>query len=104
MSLRENEKTLYGGNVSQPCIIISYNSTVLQNANLMEFNGEKRLQYYRRTYRIITGAATDQDLKLAILISCHTHIMAQNKPELGVLETHERPSTVLSIQLWYCSC
>ena len=82
MKLREAEKLLYGGNAAQPKIIISDNSKVLQNACLMEFNGETRLMYNNRTHRIVTGVASARDLSLTILVSCHTHIIGQAKRNL----------------------
>ena len=78
MTIREQEKNLYGNN-TQPRLIISDNSKVLQNACLREFNGESRLEYHQRTYRIVTGNATEKDLLLSIMVSCHTHIIGQSK-------------------------
>ena len=61
MTIREQEKKLYGKN-TQPRLIITDNSNVLQNACLQEFNGESRLAHHQRTYRIVSGNASEIDL------------------------------------------
>ena len=86
LKFRESEKLLYGaGNLSQPRIIVTDNSTVLQNACLQEFNGESRTDYYNRTYRIVHGTASNRDLQLTLLLSCHTHIIGQVKRKVSKL-------------------
>ena len=56
----------------------------------MEFNGEDRLTYLNRTFRIVNGEATGNDLALSLLLSCHTHIIAQVKRQVSANDKSQK--------------
>ena len=76
MCMREKEKRICGNN-AQPRLIVTDNSNVLQNACLLEFNGESRGEYLERMFRIINGS--EEDSGKSFIFSCSPHILNQVK-------------------------
>ena len=60
-------------------MIITDNSLAMILACLHEFNNETLHQYLERTFRIIQGKASKEDLMLTLLHICYSHTMKYNK-------------------------
>ncbi len=62
-----------------PKLIVCDFSKVLIDATLFEFDGESIEEYRKGAYRIIKGAATDEDLSKTLIHGCSAHLMKNVK-------------------------
>ena len=79
MLLREKEKQIYSGKFSYPALVLVDNSLAMILACLQAFNNETLPKYVDRTFRIVRGKATEEDLKLTLIHVCYSHSMKWNK-------------------------
>ena len=74
--IHEKEYQKYGpSGLTNPRLIVLDFSMALIQAALQEFTNESIHQYLDRTYRILTGGATQYDLQKSILHVCSFHVM-----------------------------
>ncbi|KAJ8017929.1 Ubiquitin carboxyl-terminal hydrolase 36 [Holothuria leucospilota] len=78
--LRYREKRLYGHkNITTPCLISSDRSLPLLVSSLKVFSGETMKQYLQRSWRIVSGEASNADLNGMVIHSGLSHFMKDGK-------------------------
>lgn len=77
---RYREKSIYGfRNLTTPCLISSDRSLPLLVSSLKVFSGETMKQYLERSWRIVSGVASDEDLNGMVVHSGLCHFMKDGK-------------------------
>ena len=82
MIMQEKEKNLFNGRVATPRLIMTDYSLALILSCLSEFAKESLQQYINKTWRIIKGKATTEELNSIILHIIFSHMMNQNRRNL----------------------
>ncbi|KAJ8050506.1 hypothetical protein HOLleu_03735 [Holothuria leucospilota] len=78
--IRYREKQIYGyDKVTAPCMIVSDRSLPLLIASLMVFAGESLREFMERSWRIVSGRASETDLYGLIIHSGLSHFMKDCK-------------------------
>ncbi len=62
----------------RPKLILSDRAQVFLCAALKVWNNEKMNQFLDRSYRIVNGDATDEDLRLTNIHACMAHVLVVN--------------------------
>ena len=92
ITLQEREKLAFRGTISTPKLIMTDYSLALILIRLSEFCKETLVQYINRTFKIVTGKASDVDLKKSILHICFSHVMNLNRRNLDKKMLHTSSS------------
>ena len=92
MAIHEKEYRGNEGNITNPRLIITDFSWAIILACMKEFCNNDLREYLDRTFRIVIGKDTENDLGRTIIHICLAHVMNMNRKEALKLFEHDTDS------------